>query len=168
MKCPACGYSNIPGTDECESCHEDLASIDGLVPKTKIEKVLMNDPISRLQPRQPVIVKKEINLLQAVKIMNAAKIGCALVGANGELEGILTERDVVFKALSQEKDLSKIPVGQVMTAKPESLSENDTLAFAVNKMAVGGFRHIPILRGGKPVGVISVRDVLRYLSKLFP
>jgi CBS domain-containing protein len=56
----------------------------------------------------------------------------------------------------------------VMTPDPVSLSEDDTLAYAVNKMSVGGYRHIPITRDGKPVGIISVRDLLRYLSKLFP
>ena len=100
--------------------------------------------------------------------MNEKKFGCILVARNGELQGILTERDIVFRLMSRGKDLSKIPVSEAMTPHPETLAEEDSLAFAVNKMSVGGFRHIPILREGKPVGVISVRDVLRYLSKLFP
>lgn len=168
MICPSCGYKNIPGSDECESCHEDLASLDGVVPKTKLEKVLMRDSISKLQPRPPVMVKKETSVLEAVQKMNAGKMGCLLVADQDELEGILTERDIVFKLLGREKDLSKVPVEQVMTPDPVALSEDDTLAYAVNRMAVGGYRHIPILRNGKPVGMISVRDVLRYLSKLFP
>lgn len=168
MICPFCGYKNIPGSDECESCNENLASLDGVVPKTKIEKVLMSDRISKIQPREPVSVQKETSLLEAVKKMNACKVGCALVINHGELEGILTERDIVLKSLGHEKDLSKIPVSKIMTPNPETLSEEDNLAYAVNRMSLGGYRHIPILREGKPVGIISVRDVLRYLSKLFP
>lgn len=168
MICPSCGYKNIPGSDECESCHEDLASLDGVVPKTKMEKVLMEDPISRLQPRAPAMVRKGASVLEAVQKMNAGKMGCVLVTDNEGLTGILTERDVVFKLLDSGKDLSKVTVEKVMTVDPVSLSEEDTLAYAVNKMSVGGYRHIPITRDGKPVGIISVRDVLRYLSKLFP
>lgn len=170
MKCPSCGHTNIAGVDECESCHEDLASLDGVVPKSKIEKVLMSDPLSRVIPQKPLIVTKATSVYDAVLKMNAAKVGCALVAesGNGGLEGIVTERDVVLKAVGLGRNLREIQVGSLMTPAPETLSEDDTLAYAVNKMALGGYRHIPILRDDRPVGVISIRDVLRYLSKLFP
>lgn len=166
MICPFCGFKNIPGSDECDSCHEDLTALDGVVPKSKIERILLEDPISRLKPKQPVVVGEETSVLDAVKKMNAGKFGCVLVTRQGELEGILTERDLLLKALG--KDLSKISVSEVMTSHPETLSEEVSLAYAVNKMSIGGFRHIPILRRGKPIGIISARDVLSYLSKLFP
>jgi CBS domain-containing protein len=168
MICPYCGFKNIPGSDECESCHEDLASLDGVVPRTKIEKVLMGDRIAKLQPREPISVRKETSVLEAVQKMNAHKIGCVLVMGNDRLEGVLTEHDVLMKALGRERDLSKVPAASIMTPDPETLSEDDTLAYAVNRMSLGSYRHIPILRNGKPVGMVSVRDVLRYLSKLFP
>lgn len=167
MKCPFCGYDNISGTDECEGCHGDLASLDGVVPRTKIEKVLMRDPISKLGPRKAMTVQGETSVLDAVDKMNEAKVGCVLVEKNGRLDGIVTERDVVFKVLSRTGDLSKVTVSEIMTRSPESLTEDDTLAYAVNKMSIGGFRHIPIVKMGRPVGIISVRDVLRYLSQLF-
>ena len=168
MICPFCSHNNIQGADECESCFEDLSSVGGVIPKTKIEKVLMEDPVSKLAPRQPVFVKKEESLLEAVKKMNAGKVGYTLVVSGDKLEGILTERDLLFKVLGMGKDLSKIPVSDFMTAHVEALSETDTLASALNKMSIGGFRHIPIHRDGKPVGIISARDVLKYLSRLFP
>lgn len=167
MKCPYCGYKNIAGSDECESCHEDLASLDGVVPHSKVEKVLMTDPLSRLKPRKPIFVSKTTSVLDTIKIMSAEKIGCVLVGDETHLEGILTERDITLKAPQLNIELSKIPVESLMTATPESLSEEDTLALAINKMDVGGFRHIPILRDDHPVGIISIRDVLGYLSNLF-
>jgi CBS domain-containing protein len=55
-----------------------------------------------------------------------------------------------------------------MTPSPETLTDEDSLAYAVNKMSVGGYRHIPLLRDGRAVGIISIRDVLGYLSRLFP
>lgn len=168
MKCPSCGFNNIAGIDECEECHENLASIDGVVPHTKMEKVLMSDPLSRVIPKKPIFVRAGDSILEAVRAMNASKVGCALVGEAEQLEGILTERDVVLKGVCQDRDLETTPVGALMTPAPETLTDEDSLAYAVNKMSVRGYRHIPILKDGEAVGVISIRDVLRYLSKLFP
>jgi CBS domain-containing protein len=168
MKCPSCGFNNISGSDECEGCHQDLASIDGVVPKTKMEKVLMSDPLARLAPNTPIFVSKTATVSEAVGTMNAAKVGCVLVGDENNLEGILSERDVVLKGVCLAKDLEKISVASLMTPEPETLTDDDSLAYAVNKMSVGGYRHIPILKRGRAAGIISIRDVLRYLSKLFP
>ena len=168
MKCPFCGHDNISGEDECAVCFENLSSLDGVVPKTKIEKILMKDPLSRLlSDRKMVLVTPETTVKEAIQKMNEAHVGCVLVKKNGDLVGIFTERDVLFKVAGGKKDFST-PVGQVMTPRPQILSEDDSLAYAVNRMSVYGFRHIPIVRNGKPVAVISVRDVLGYLSKLFP
>jgi CBS domain-containing protein len=167
MKCPSCGFNNIAGTDECEACHEDLASIDGVVPKTKMQRVLMSDPLSRLNPPEPLFVSAGGSLMEAVHAMNTAKVGSVLVGDPTHLEGILTERDVVLKAVCFGKDLENTFVASLMTPSPETLTDDDSLAYAVNKMSVGGYRHIPILKDGRAVGIISIRDVLKYLSKLF-
>ena len=167
MKCPYCGQNNISGLDECGSCHEDLSSLDGVVARTKIEKVLLSDRIKKLSPRAVITVSRNTNLYEAVQKMNAAKVGCVLVVDDQAIHGILTERDVVHKALAMHRDLMKTAVGTVMTAQAECLSEEDSLAYAVNRMAVGGYRHIPILKDGKPSGMISIRDVLKYLAKLF-
>ncbi len=167
MKCPSCGFNNMAGADECESCREDLASIDGVVPKTRMEKVLMSDPIARLEPKKPIFVSKDATILEVVRTMNHSKIGCVLVGDEDRLEGILSERDIVLKGVCLGKDLGKTPVASLMTADPETLTDEDSLAYAVNKMSVGGYRHIPVERNRRTSGVISVRDVLGYLSKLF-
>src|SRR3989338_10454662 len=120
MKCPSCGSNNIPGADECESCRQDLASLDGVVAKTKMEKVLMSDPISKLAPRPPMVISKTASVLEAVEKMNTARRGSLLVLDSGILEGIVTERDVVLKALGTKKDLKDIPVSAIMTANPAS------------------------------------------------
>ena len=53
-----------------------------------------------------------------------------------------------------------------MTAKPETVTAKDTLAFALHKMDVGGYRHLPVLHDGMPAGVISVRDMLRHITRM--
>ena len=168
MKCPSCGYKNLPGSDECEACQGDLTSFSGVVPKSRIEKVLMSDKLSKVGPRKPVIVNRTTSVLEAIHKMNEQKTGNALVMAEENLEGILTERDILLKVLGKETDLSKLTVEKVMTPNPTTLLEENTLAVALNRMSVGGYRHLPILKNGKPVGIISVRDVLKYLAKLFP
>lgn len=168
MKCPSCGFNNMAGVDECEDCHEDLASLDGLVPRTKMQKVLMSDPLARLSPHTPLFISPKATLMDAVKNMNAAKVGSLLVGDADHLEGILTERDIALKAVCQGKDLEETDVASLMTPHPETLTDDDSLAYAVNRMSVGGYRHVPILRDGRAVGIISIRDVLTYLSRLFP
>ncbi|HSA58459.1 MAG TPA: CBS domain-containing protein [bacterium] len=168
MKCPSCGFNNMPGSDECGSCHEDLASLDGVVPRTKIEKILMSDPIKRLSPREAIFILASASVLDAVRAMNQSKMGCILVGSADRLVGILTERDVVLKGICLGKDLGKTAVADLMTPDPERLTDGDTLAYAVNRMSVGGYRHLPIERAHRTTGIISVRDVLNYLSKSFP
>ena len=59
-------------------------------------------------------------------------------------------------------------VEAVMTKDPEVLEQSQTIACALNKMSVGGYRHIPIVDGGKPVGVVSIRDLVDFLVELFP
>ena len=52
-----------------------------------------------------------------------------------------------------------------MTPRPQALSEEDTIAQAINCMAVGGYRHLPIVRDGAPVGFVSIRGILSYIAK---
>ena len=169
MKCPFCGYSNIAGVDECDSCGGNLSSLDGFVPTIKIEQVLMEDPISKLNPREATLVPPEETILAAVRKINRDQTGCVLVSSpRGGIEGIVTERDILLRVLAKKKKPSAIPVKEIMTPNPTLLDEGDTLAQALNLMSVGGYRHLPILREGRPVAVISVKDVLNYLAKIFP
>jgi CBS domain-containing protein len=82
---------------------------------------------------------------------------------NGKLVGIFTERDVLDRLAGEEVDLARLPVQVVMTPKPQYLGEDDALAFAVHRMAVGHYRHIPVLRDGHPIGFVSIRGVLKFL-----
>lgn len=169
MKCPYCGQENLSGADDCESCSENLSSLDGVMtPKTKISKTLMEDPVAKLNPREATLIDGRETVLAAVRKMNRDKVGYTLVTKNGVLVGILTERDIVFKILAKKKKPADVRVESVMTPNPVMLDEEDTLAYALNRMAVGGCRHVPILREGRPAGIVSVRDILKYLAKLFP
>jgi CBS domain-containing protein len=62
----------------------------------------------------------------------------------------------------------RLPVGRIMTPAPDTVAPTDVLAFALGKMDGGGYRHLPVVAAGKPVGVISVRDILRHLTAVCP
>lgn len=166
MKCPSCGHENLEGADLCESCEEDLSALDGVQPTSEIERALMEEPIASVPPRQPVCVTTNISIYDVVRKMNQRRTGCVLVTDNDKLIGIATERDILYKASEKiDQDLTKLPIASIMTPDPETLSEDDTIAYALNRMAVGGFRHIPILKGDSIAGFLSVRDILKYLVR---
>lgn len=124
-------------------------------------------PISKLMPREPVVIDASATVAQAVQVMNVHHTGCVLVQQNDRLVGIFTERDVISKVFGLE-DCHSVSVAMVMTRDPEVLESKDELAFALNRMSVGGYRHIPIVDKGKPVGVLSVRDIVHYLADMHP
>lgn len=166
MKCPFCGHENIAGTDLCENCQEDLSSIDREIAKTKIERIIMRETVSKLQCKNALTTSVNSSLEEAIKKMAQSKTGCVLIKDNkGDLKGILTERDILFKVSGKVKDLSKVKVSEVMTTNVETLNDEDTLASAMHKMAIHRFRHIPILRKGQQTGVVTALDILKYFSK---
>jgi CBS domain-containing protein len=94
--------------------------------------------------------------------MHDKGIDCVLVTEGGRLVGIFTDRDAVLKVAGQA-DGGGRPIRDLMTQDPVVLRHDETIAVAINKMAVGGFRHIPIVEDGRPTGVISARDVFHHL-----
>jgi CBS domain-containing protein len=166
MLCPSCGTTNLPGAESCVRCLLSLTIFDAPTASDHIESSLLTDPVSVLEPKPPVTVLAEIQLEAAIDIMMSHGVGALLVtNSQKELIGVLTERDFLTKIAGMNSFESK-PVEEFMTLNPESVSNNDPLALAVRKMADGGYRHLPVVENGKPVGVISVRDVLKHLMNL--
>ena len=62
--------------------------------------------------------------------------------------------------------LKGIPVSEFMTPNPEAVRPTDTLAFVLHKMDGGGYRHLPVAKDGRPLGMVSVRDMLRHITRL--
>jgi CBS domain-containing protein len=83
----------------------------------------------------------------------------------GRLVGILTERDFLTKIAGSD-GFERLPVAAFMTRHPETVGPDDPLAVALGKMARGGYRHLPVAAGGRPIGVVSVRDVLAHIVRV--
>jgi len=166
MICPNCSFDNVPGSEVCANCQNDLTQLDQPVAHDRVERSLMHDPVAVLRPRPAVTLGAGATVGEAVRAMLANDIGALpVVDDKGALLGIFSERDLLTK-VAGEADYTARPVREVMTPDPESVRETDTLAFALHKMDIGGYRHLPVVREGRVVGMVSVRDLLRHITRL--
>lgn len=167
MICPNCGFDNLPGNEVCDNCQHDLTALDRPVGWNKVEKSLLEDQVALLKPQTPVTIAPTTTIQEALDLMLQKNIGAVLiVDDTGALLGIFSERDMLKKVAGLYDSYATLPVGNFMTLKPESVAATDPLAFALHKMDIGGYRHLPIVQDGKPVGVVSVRDMLRHITRL--
>jgi CBS domain-containing protein len=167
MICPNCGHDNLPGSEECAGCLQDLTQLDQPTAQNKVERSLMEDPVSALRPHEPVVVRPTTTVREAIQVMLARDIGAVLiVDADGRLVGVFSERDLLTKVAGIVDAFVDRPVQDFMTRNPETLTSTHTLAFALHKMDSGGYRHLPVISNGRPTGVISVRNMLRHFVRL--
>jgi CBS domain-containing protein len=130
---------------------------------------LICEPIEKTDPRRAVCVSPETSVREAINLMKQHGHGCVLVEKDDRLVGIFTERDVLFRVVGGGRDPATLPVADVMTPDPEALTMKDELAYVLNLMAVGGFRHVPIVdEERRPVAVFSVRHIVERLVDFFP
>jgi len=134
----------------------------------RIETAMLETPISELMHHNPYMVEADTNVVSAVKVMNDHGVGCVLVQKAGKLVGIFTERDVLRRVAFQDGNRAWI-VEAVMTPRPESLPPSASVAFALNKISVDGYRHLPIVnKEGKAIGIVSVKGIVKFLADFFP
>lgn len=165
MTCPRCGYENIQGTDRCENCLEPFRDRDVPQATEGLQRLLMEEPVATIASAGLVAVTPETTVADAVRLMKEHRIGCVLVVGEGLLAGIFTERDLLLMMTASDRDLADVPVGRVMTPAPEAVEATDSLRFALHKMWVGGFRHIPVTEKERTIGLVSAKDVLRFLAR---
>ena len=162
MICPSCGHENIQGEDSCENCGADLRTSDIPHPGEPFEARLVAEPLRRLDADAPVTFTPSTSAAEAVNALQSGETDCILVEDGGRLIGVFTERDALLKLAA--RGLDGVKLGDVMTRDPVVLRADDNMAVAIHKMAVGGFRHIPIVAdGGRPTGVVSAREIFRHI-----
>ncbi len=167
MICPTCGWDNLPGNEECANCQQDLTPLDRPSAGSKVERSLMEDSVNLLRPKKPISVQPGTTIDEAIRIMLQHNIGALLVlDEAGQLVGIFSERDLLQKVAGICDPFLTLPVGDFMTPSPETVTATDPLNFALHKMDSGGYRHLPVLSAGLPVGIISVRDMLAHLTRM--
>ena len=170
LKCPSCGHQNLAGEDRCSECFFTLMQRDLPRPsKTDVlQNVIMERPISDLITGADLLVASESDTVaKVVKVLQKRNLACIVVYTNKKLVGILSVRDILWRVLKKHSDLSKVKVGDVMTRNHEYVHAHHPMAYIVNKMAMGGFRHVPVIaEDGTPITIVEIVDVLGYLAKM--
>jgi CBS domain-containing protein len=158
--CVVCGFDNIEGVDSCENCGADLRTVDIPAAETPFE-VRMQRPVSTLRPHAVPFTAPDSSVGDALATMRDGAADCVLVIEGDRLVGIFTERDAVLKLAG--RSLDGVAVRDAMTPDPVVLHAADPVAAAVRTMAVGGFRHVPLVDDdGRATGLISAVDVFRH------
>ena len=116
--------------------------------------------VGEIMTKELVTVKSGATVAEAATVMGERKVGSALVIDDEELVGIFTERDIV-RALSQDFDAPGHPITHWMTRDPLTISPEMTVKEALDVMLTRGFRHLPVVEGQMPVGMVSMRDLSR-------
>lgn len=118
--------------------------------------------------REVPMYEKGESVGRAFDAMSREAYDCVLVVDDGVLAGIFTSRDFLNRVAAHRKDPRDVRLGDVMTPAPKTLRPRDGVAFAINWMAIEGFRNVPVVDDeGHVLGVLTVWDVMRHLEDMF-
>jgi len=133
-----------------------------------LESALVTVTLSDVVQHKPLVVESNSTLAAVIEAMQREDRGTALVVEAGKLVGIFTERDVLMKVAGHAIDLTRSQVSTFMTSDPVTLPADSAVAFALNRMVVEGFRHIPLVDDdNRPVAEVSMRNLIEYLSDFY-
>jgi len=122
---------------------------------------VLSQPIrSIMEQHKFVTASPATSVREASELMVKKQVGAVLVVEKGRLLGIFSERDAVFRVIARGLDPLATPLSKVMTPDPKTIKPNNTFGYAMTLMHEGGFRHLPVIDDGKPVGIVSARSAL--------
>lgn len=138
--------------------------------KTKVlDSDTFRKPVKNIKVKKPLVVEVGTMVSDAVELMQQKRRGSVLIVKGGKLAGMLTERDILMKLIGSENAFRKVKVEDMMTRDPQAFEPEDSVAFVLNAMAVGGYRHVPIVdKGNSPIAVVSMKDIVKFIVEHFP
>jgi CBS domain-containing protein len=163
MECPFCGVDNLEGAENCDGCGQDLTVV-GQTPtrKGRLASAVFGH-LADVPQNAPLVLNSKASVADAVALMRERRHGSVQIVDDGELVGIFTESDLLGR-VDPSTDLEKAALAEVMTPEPESYAPKDTLAYAINGMALRGYRHLPMRdKDGHLTGFLSVRGLLGHI-----
>ena len=168
MICPSCSHDNIAGVEVCDECGQSLSEAYKKWGSGEFQEIF-TEPLSVLGLRAPVCVVPTTSLAEVISLLKGKNVGCVLVtGDLGELIGIFTERDVLYRVAGLIRNLEQITVESLMTSRPTALNTDTAIQHALHLMSIHGFRHVPLVNeADKPVGVVSFRDIVGFIERNF-
>ncbi|MCO4794013.1 MAG: CBS domain-containing protein [Bacteriovoracaceae bacterium] len=136
---------------------------------TALSSEIFKEPIKLVKMPKVMALDVSTTIGEAVSLMQKNKIGSVVITKDKELEGIVTERDILMKVIGLMDNWESKPISDIMTRNPQSLMPDDEIAYVLNNMHVGGYRHVPIVNeNDEPVSMISIKDVVSWLLDHFP
>ena len=113
-----------------------------------------------IQDQEPLTAPARMTVGEAARLMKQNKYGAVMVVEDRKLVGIFTERDALFRVTAEGHDAEITQLGKVMTRNPQTIHPDKPLADALHLMHVSGFRHVPVVENGRPIGMVSARDAM--------
>jgi len=133
-----------------------------------LAKNLKIESVSRLNLPAPLVLAPGDSVRRAVQQMQDKRMGCLVVCEEHRVVGVFTERDLVKRIVAANRPL-ETPLRDCMTHNPATVHDKETIGSAVRRMQQGGYRHLPVVdRAGQPIGMLSVKRIVRYLVEHFP
>ncbi len=128
----------------------------------------MMRPLAVMMKRNPWTISPEATLAEAAAMMRDTRVGAILVGEHGAFIGIVSEADLVRKAMASQVDPSQARVRSVMSSPVITIEQDRSAHDASDLMAEKGIRHLAVTEDGRIVGIVTVRDLLRYFKNWGP
>jgi CBS domain-containing protein len=121
----------------------------------------MSQTIRDVMTFDPVSVSESTTLQEVARIMREQDIGDVIVEREGRAAGIVTDRDIVVRAIAQGEDPSAVQAGDICSGDMLSLAPTDSVESAVSIMRDAAVRRVPVLEEGRAVGIVSLGDLAR-------
>ncbi len=115
---------------------------------------------SVMDDEKVLIAPPEMSVIDAATLMAKQNVGAVMIVEKGSLVGIFTERDAVFRVIAEGRDVRLTLLKEVMTPSPFAVDPDTAFGVALLVMHERGFRHVPVVSEGKPVGIVSARNAL--------
>ncbi|MGH8307013.1 MAG: CBS domain-containing protein [Gammaproteobacteria bacterium] len=111
---------------------------------------------------ETVVTHENVTATEAVKLMCDKHVGAVVItGTKGQVGGILTERDILRRYAEYGSKLGELPVSRIMTRTVETAAPEASVDEVLNTMTNKRFRHMPVVRGGKLMGIVSIGDMVK-------
>ncbi len=115
---------------------------------------------SVMERKKILTAAPDTSVSKAAKLMAKRNVGAVMVVDQKRLVGIFTERDAVFRVMAKGRDAQTTLLADVMTADPHTVAPEELFGHALMMMYENGFRHVPVIENGEPVGIVSARNAL--------
>ena len=122
---------------------------------------MFDEPVGSVMQRRNILkVLPDIVVRKAAELMAKRNAGAVLVVEDARLVGIFTERDIAFRVVARGLDPQTTRVADVMTSEPDTVDPDKPFGYALVRMHQGGFRHLPVIKDGEVIGIVSARNAM--------